>query len=467
MASATRVGAFVVGFAALLVFAFALLQRSVFEPPVARYVAEFADAGGVTTGSRVLLAGVVVGSVETVGLAEDGKARVGLALERSVKVPQGTVAVLPASFVSIGDQRLLLVPPSTRQGTLAPGSVIPGRLGSPLDSLAPESGKLFDQMNATMVALQKLLEDRELRQGTTDLLASAKQTSDQFAKFAGSLDSALSQNSGQLSAMLKTTSAMLQNLQVVSVEVRRLVASGELEGKANALLDNLNESVVAGKALVQDLQAFVTDPELKAGLKGTLDNVKVMTDSGVKVSGDFELIARNGVAASEETVTLLKKANRLADEVGELIEKFNRTVGGLTGGGKGLAEGLEIEAGIARESNPGRFRTDVNATLPLEGQKVTFGLYDAFESNKLNLQLSREIGPKVGLRYGVYASKPGLGVDYAATSKLGFRTDLFGFNEPQFDLRLRYDFGDGVGGWAGVEEFLGRNKPAVGVTVRR
>jgi ABC-type transport system involved in resistance to organic solvents, periplasmic component len=135
MASATKVGAFVVAFVVLLAAAFALLRKSVFEPPVDRYVAEFADAGGLSTGAGVLLAGVVVGSVESVELAGSDKARVGLALRRGVQLPVGTEALLPASFISIGDQRLSLVPPPEAAGVLPPGSAIRGRRGSALEGL--------------------------------------------------------------------------------------------------------------------------------------------------------------------------------------------------------------------------------------------------------------------------------------------------------------------------------------------
>jgi hypothetical protein len=166
-------------------------------------------------------------------------------------------------------------------------------------------------------------------------------------------------------------------------------------------------------------------------------------------------------------VALLRKAYKLAEDVERLIERFDRTVGGLSERGKDLAGGVRVEAGLARESNPGRFRTDVDATIPLGPQKLTLGLYDAFESNRLNAQLHRDLGPTLGLRYGAYASKPSLGVDFRGTSQLGLRTDLYGINEPKFDVRLRYDFGGWASAWAGVEDLLGRNKPAAGVSVRR
>jgi len=70
MQSATRVGFLVVVFVGLLVGAYAVLQRSFFAPKTKTYYAEFADAGGVTTGARVLMAGVEIGTVAGVELSD-------------------------------------------------------------------------------------------------------------------------------------------------------------------------------------------------------------------------------------------------------------------------------------------------------------------------------------------------------------------------------------------------------------
>ena len=112
----------------------------------------------------------------------------------------------------------------------------------------------------------------------------------------------------------------------VSAELKKLVVSGELQGKTTALLDNLNAAVLQGKTLVTDMQGFVNDPEMKASLKGTMENFKVMSESGTKIAANAELMAANGVEISAETKTLMAKANKLAEQVQELVEKFNKTI---------------------------------------------------------------------------------------------------------------------------------------------
>jgi len=300
-----------------------------------------------------------------------------------------------------------------------------------------------------------------------DLMRTVSETSKKFGNVAGRMDGLLAANQGKFGTLLTTTGETLKNMQAVSVEIKKMIAGGELQSKTTALLDNLNDAVVHGKTLVTDLQALVNDPDMRASLKDTMSNVKVMSDSGTKIAANAEVMSANGVDISEETKALMKKANALADQVQGMIEKFNNMVDRIGGKGKSLAQGLEFEATLAQETRPGRLRADANVFIPFGKDKVMFGLYDAFESNKINLQLQRQMGPNLGLRYGAYASKPGVGVDYTLGSKLGLRGDLYGLNDSRLDVRLGYRFGHGVEGWAGINNIFERTAPSFGVTIRK
>src|SRR5690606_4799149 len=130
MASAWKVGVFVIIFAGLMLGVYAVLQKSLFAVEQDSYVVVFDDAGGLTTGSAVLYAGVKIGEVGAVELTEDSKAKVILSIDADRKIPLGTTAVLPGSFISIGDRQLLLKPPASVDGYYASGKAqsnpIPG-----------------------------------------------------------------------------------------------------------------------------------------------------------------------------------------------------------------------------------------------------------------------------------------------------------------------------------------------------
>lgn len=468
MQSTWKVGLFVVLFAGLLLGAYAMLEKSFFAKPVELYYADFPDAGGMTTGSVVLMAGVKIGQVKEIKLQGPHQARLTLEVDKDTRIPKGSSALIPASFIAIGDKSIQIVAPAQTSDWLMPGDSIPGALGSPLDALAPQGGKTLEEVNKTLVAIQGLLTDKGLKQDLKELMHTVSDTTKKFGGVANRIDGLIAANSNKFSSLLATTSSTLQNMQAVSTELRKLVASGELQGKTTALLDNLNSAVSQGKQLVADMQGFVNDPELRDNFKASVSNLKVMSDSGTKIAANAEVMSSNGVEISEETKTLMKKANGLADQVQSLIEKFNNTLEKLGKPAKSIVEGIQFEASLSRETRPGRTRADANFFIPISGKdKIMFGLYDAFESNKINLQLQRQMSPNLGLRYGAYAGKPGIGVDYDLGAKLGLRTDLYGLNDPRTDFRLNYKFNSGLSGWAGINNIFGRSSPSFGVTVRK
>lgn len=467
MQSASKVGALVILFGAMLLGVYAVLQKSFFSKPTDPYFAVFPDAGGLTTGTSVLMSGVKIGSVKEIKLVKPGEARIELAILNEFKIPEGSTALLPTSLISIGDKELIIVPPAMIAGSLTPGSTIMGSLQKPLDSILPESEATIAELNRTLVSVQKLLEDQQLKGGVKDLLATSKQTAAKFGDLAARIDSFVAQNQGQVAGLVKTTHASLMNLQAVSLEVKKVVTSGEYQGKAKELFDNLNAAVEQGKLLVTDLRSTVNDPEMKESLTKTLKNFETISESGTRISSDAELMAKNGVKISDETVLLMQKANKLASDVEELIQQFRNTVEKLEGKGKGFLPSVEAEAVVTRETSPGRTRADINFDFNIGQTKFMLGLYDAFESNKINAQLYKPMGSEMDLRYGVYASKPGVGVDYAIAPKLKLRGDLFGLNNPQLDFRMRYDFGSGISGWLGLERVFDRNSPSIGIGIRK
>jgi phospholipid/cholesterol/gamma-HCH transport system substrate-binding protein len=198
-----------------------------------------------------------------------------------------------------------------------------------------------------------------------------------------------------------------------------------------------------------------------------MENVKIMSDSGTKIAANAETLSSKGIEIADETKALMQKANKLAEQVDELIQKFNKTVDKIGGQGKSTLQAVKFEATLSQQTKPNTLRADANIFVPIGKDQLMFGLYDAFESNKLNLQLKKQFGANLGLRYGAYASKPGIGVDYRVAPRVSMRGDLFGLNDPRFDARLGYDFGRDTTGWVGLDKIFERNSLSIGVTVRK
>ncbi len=466
MQAAWKVGGLVVLFVALLLGCYAILQRSVFAKPTDTYYVTFEDAGGLTSGAKVLLAGVKIGVVTDVSLMDAQMARAVISVEKPFRIPAGCRVALPSSLLSFGDRRIELYPPSRVAGYLSPGTTMVGKLESPLQSIMPEGDKTVAQLNETLLSVNKVLNDPELFGGMKKLLASTNATVTKFGAVAGRVDGMLAQNAPHVASMLASLDRNVQNLESVTGQVRALMASGQLQGRLAVLLNNMDEATRSGKELMAELNALVKDPALRQKLEGTLASAKTMADSGARIAANVEVITANGADASGELKPLLANANLLVGDLRDTVKEFRGALQKLPGVGGKLPK-VQVEAEIARQQDPAHNRADINVVVPVGARAVRFGLYDAFESNKLNLQLQQEALRGMDLRYGVYAGKPAVGVDYRIAPGFWLRNDVFGLNDPQYDARVGFNIGGGLSGWVGLERIFQDNSPAVGIGFRR
>lgn len=470
MQSAWKVGALVVGFTGCVLGAYAVLGRSIFAESKDGYSAKFVDAGGVVSGAPVMLSGVNVGQVVKVQLAGASEAVVSFEIKKGIELPKGTIAEIPNSLIGIGDRPILLKPPVTASGQpLEVGSVLPGKMTSPLESMAPESGETIKALTATLKATQALLEDQKLKSDVQNLLVTSNKTAAEFGALAANLSSVVTQNQASLRSTLLKANQMMADLSQATAVIAKVASSGEMEGKINRIMDEMNSTMMASTALINDLKKTVNDPELQKPMKDILANTATMTETGTRIANNAEVMTKNGITLSEKAIEIAEKASKLADELSGVLQKFDKTLGSVAGIGQssGLGKGMGYETTVTRETSPGRFRTDFEANLPMKGENLYLGIYDAFEGNKLIAQVGRPSNSRTEIRYGVYASKPGLGVKYSLAPGSIIRGDLFDVNKPRLDLRASFSLNKDMTGWIGVERIFNRAAPSIGIGIRR
>jgi phospholipid/cholesterol/gamma-HCH transport system substrate-binding protein len=194
------------------------------------------------------------------------------------------------------------------------------------------------------------------------------------------------------------------------------------------------------------------------------------TSKGPELAANANRAVAGVATIVEEAKPLPLTLNTVAEKASKLEDRLNTLIDRVNGVKPPSAEGLKniiAEMDLIRETNPGYWRTDVTAELPITGGFVDLGVYDAFESDRITAELGHYVNPKLDYRYGVYASKAALGVDYALTPRLSLRTDLWNINSPELDARLRYDFGGDIIGWIGADRIYDRTSPMIGIGIRK
>ena len=479
MGNAAKVGGLVVVFIAMLLGAYAFLGKSLFGPKFQTFYASFPDAGGITPGTRILLAGVNIGLVTSVELASPTEAKATLAVKPGINIPAGSKLLLPSSLVGLGEQVILLNPPKDIKGNLATGSTIPGGKAGALDGILPNAPATVEELTKTMAAFRKLLEDPELTGGLKKLMATTNATMGEFGKTAGSFNNVINSNQANLTQTLVAMRDGMQNINGLTKELYVMAKSGKIQGDLTATMANLRSATEKGDKLMTEINALVSDPDLRASLKGSAANITAMTESGAKMAKNGEAIAANvekmsvdGPDISRKISELMTKANEIADDIKGITQEVKGSVGKvtevLTKSPTSAFSNMQTRFDLIAESEPGFLRTDFTTIFPSSnGDSFQLGLWNAFESTQVIAQQSKKIDDNLSLRYGIFASKPGFGVDYLLGSRASLRADVFSLNDPRFDLRMRYEIGKGVVGWIGVNKMFKDNSPMIGFGVVR
>ncbi|RYG29854.1 MCE family protein, partial [bacterium] len=443
----------------------------------------FEDANGVVPGTRVLMAGVKVGQIEKVELADPRTAKLTLSIDHGTQIPTGTTALVPTSLVGLGDSPVTLQPPLTMGAPLAPESTIPGRKGSPLDSFLPDSKTTVTEINKLLVEVRKLISDDKFKQDARTLIANSNRTIEKFGNLAGNIDRLLNRNQSNIDAAIMRGSRAVADVQRITFQVANLLEKGTLQKDAQAILTQLKATSLKADKLVGSMNALVADPNLQKITANVADltessksiskDVGEIVNTGKSIAANADAVTKNGVDISKNLVDATARAKEVTDNaieieksVKELLDKVNKIL--PSNGTKGLqAPPVTLNADLSHSGDLGRFRTDLTASLGVAGGKLDIGFWDAFESNRFILQYGKDLSPAVGYRYGIYAGKLGVGVDYRLSPRVSLRNDVWDLNRLRYDPKLRYDFGGGIVGWAGLENAFRRNTPVFGIGFSR
>ena len=480
MQSAAKVGLLLVVFVGLLIGGYAILGKSLFAPPRDVYFVDLPDAAGVVDGTQVMMAGVTIGSVSSVKLVTPTLARLKLEVNHGVTIPMGSTVQLPTSLIGFGQSPVAIVPPAQpTSGALAVGSTLIGSKGSPLDSFLPEGRATVVELNKTMAAFRKLLEDQKLQGRVTDLLTSSNKTIERFGTLANQASILLASNQANIANAITAATNAMQDVRKVTMKVAELVQQGKLQKDAYAILDRIKKITEHADDMVQSLNKLVNDPSLRGPMNKSASNIADITTTGKDIATNVAAMTKNGTTITENAAVVSKKAIGLTDQASEIATKASQIEDQLKGvldkvGGffNKAPTGANIpkittEMDMFRQSQPGYWRTDVSLSFPLQDSTVDLGIYDALESNKLTVELGRSLNDRLGFRYGVYASTASVGVDYRLAPRLSLRGDAWNINDPRLDLRTSYEFGNGFIGWFGVDRVLKDNAFSFGVGLRK
>jgi phospholipid/cholesterol/gamma-HCH transport system substrate-binding protein len=215
----------------------------------------------------------------------------------------------------------------------------------------------------------------------------------------------------------------------------------------------------------------VTDPRLQNTVQETADLARTTLARFNQIASDLHQITGDPQLQNNlrQTVQNLQNATEQGEQA---VKRINDLLGKLTGE-KGSAPSLnlpkvEFVGNISEQVNPPRLRVDGEARISL-GQRdlINVGAYDFGGNTRLILQGGRRFSDSLLARYGLYASKLGVGMEWTPARGTAFRADLWDANHPQLDLRALFRVNKNASVWLGADGlFRGDPSPIIGVQLR-
>lgn len=404
----------------------------------------FPDAQKLDKGADVRMAGVKVGVVSSISLTKGSRARVDMLIWNDSAIPSNSVARITTGGF-IGDNYVEIIPGSSKK-RLRSGDQIAGRQMVQYDQLMQSAGDLLGELHTTAKSINQLLGDKEMIASIKGTVADLKKSADAASELIASAQSMVAKASPAVQDAFDNLAAATGNAVKVSNEIERMIAEDARPNvqaimiQAREATAGLNESI--GQA--RDLIASFKDTSDKLAqtmtkVDATADQAQQTMSKLNEAAGGVRDLATDKELQCNLKVTM-KNAAEVSEKANELLDKLNRRFGGVPAGPSPEKKAAIPDYGISGDAlwktSDGGARVDANYTFSgLDDSFYRLGLFDVGNSAKVNLQGGQILNRLNALRYGLYASKLGIGYDRRILSNFRISADLFGIQDPEIELR--------------------------------
>jgi ABC-type transport system involved in resistance to organic solvents, periplasmic component len=477
--SAAKVGLLVLIGVAALFWGWRFLSHN--DPNRFTLYADFDDVKGIQPQSPLRMNGVKVGEVKEVGFRPGTlKPRVTLGVDKKYesRIPADS-GIRITSGLLIQNAQIEIVP--GRSGlALVDGSTFPrsGEAASGLAQLSPEADLALKQLTLTIQDLRpKLAITLDSMQGIlkrTELALNNVQGMTASAKSLIS-DPEIRLTMHETLSNLRAVAADARlTARSVSFELRGLVKRNsakfdDLTNGAVDLLQKFADTVDAARGALTKLTEQVSDPRLQQSLLDTVDLAKATLARFNQIASDIHNLTGDPTVQNDlkSTLSTLKETTeegqKVVKRVGDLVGTFQKRGGPRFGIGK-----PELSIDFLGRSDKPYFRSDLGLRLPIgDRNALNLGLYDFAEKTKLNAQYETKLTGLGALRYGLYASKLGIGFDWGTKPGTNFRLDAYDPNNPRLDARALLKINEDFSLWLGADSLFKKTTPLIGVRLTR
>ena len=457
--TAAKVGAFafVTLVAGLLIYRF--VSKSARSGGGLQVYALMSDASGVAKLSQIRIAGIPMGSVQSVKLDHD-RARIDISIAPDVKLYQdATVAKVASSL--LGEYYLAITPGTEGRPELKDGdrinTVVEAQTTDDIMRQVSDIAKDVKQVSAALAATVGTNEGRD------DIKATLKN----LAEVTEALNQTVRENRESIKTILNNVEVMttkgapevqkiLDNVKVTTNEVRELMAQSQAgkpqsAGEIRQIIDKVNRASDNLETTLKNLDNVTGRLDRGEGTLGRLSKDDHLINEVEGVTDDIgEFVG--GLSRIQTIVTMRTDYQFLSSTVKSYLElriqprEDKYYLIEIVNDPRGLTHFEQVDVDTTNPNDPPHYR---------EVRTITEN------SLRFSLQFAQSFGPFTG-RFGIKESTGGVGLDtLLLDNRFEIRQDLFGFGEvvlPRWRVSLGYEFVHRAWLLGGVDDILSSSR---------
>lgn len=399
------------------------------------------DATGLATRSRVTIAGIPVGTLDSIKL-ERGEARLNVKIRSDVVLYDNATLGKKATSL-LGEAAVVLTPGTPDHVKLHDGDEIhiivsettPAELMDEVKDIA-DSVKAVAQQLAASIGTQKGGDNmRAILQNLADATDSLNKTIRENRELVHETlknVNEITQNANPQIAQI------LDNVRTVTQEVRELMAqagpaNGEQKGELRQTIERLNNASKSLESTLEHADHISGRIDRGEGTIGKLTKDEALVNEVQGVAEGVNDYVQN-IVRLQTIVSLRGEYYFLANTIKTYVElRLQPTEDKYY-----LFQLINDPRGLTTITDQSVSTT--NITLPANYRTITTTTTDSF---RFTLQYAKRIGPFTG-RFGIMESTGGIGLDiHLLQDRFEIVNDLFGFSEdvvPRYRVFVSYEF---------------------------
>ena len=289
MTTEARVGAFVLGCAAILAFTIIHLVNAQLSGHTAPYRTYLRYAGGIEPGAQVLFGGINVGKITAVRPWTSDPTKIEILLDVKENTPLNEKSVAKLGLVSVMSGAALSISTgSSVARRLPPGSIITSQEGASLDEITDKMAGVADNANRLITEVRGELEG--ISGDARTLLANMNKVTGK--------------------ANQQKLQAVLENVDAMTVTERP---------KIDRLTDELNTLSQHADETVQNVNGTVS--ELREPIRNDLSNLQSTLLQAKQLLADTQALVRANDYKIDDTIEHLRTATENLDELTDSVKQ--------------------------------------------------------------------------------------------------------------------------------------------------